>query len=113
MTLAGVTLPNPIIGNSKTLIHRVVTHMAMDGSYRSYKMGTPSFQILMKFSLKKTVYNTLKTAIKTARGSQITLVDNRGKSYTGILLNNPFEATSADLNNTCTSMDVTIQFEGR
>jgi hypothetical protein len=113
ITLAGVELPNPEIGNSRTLIHRVFTHLAMDGNYYSYKMGASTFQLLMRFQLRADKYSTLMSALKSARGSKLTLTDNRGKTFTGIILNNPFEAASTLVNNPQISYDVTIQFEGK
>lgn len=88
-----ITLRNPQLGDTSTMITGISTRTTMDGSVWTWKKTVNPKRLLLNFvELTCGEIENFKTFIKTFAGSVITL-RVLGNIYTGYIINTPVEFT--------------------
>jgi len=117
-----ITLRNPVLGNSDQFDVKTRFRKSMDNTLRSYKATSEMHTLLMQFvDLDKTKIDELLTFFKNSGGNEIKLVDHRGTTWRGYIINQPIEAStvgpadelSAGTANRIEVSAVTIEFKCR
>ena len=90
-----ITLRNPVLGNSDQFDIKTRFRKSMDNILRSYKSTPELHTLLMTFvDLDKAKIDELLTFFSNSGGNEIKLVDHRGITWRGFIINQPFEALS-------------------
>lgn len=93
---AGQTLilPSPQLGDRERIDLRFVYKRMMDGTIRSYKMGTPITVLEIEFkNVNRPKVLEVINFLRATAGKIINYVDYREVSWTGRIMNQPFEST--------------------
>lgn len=107
---AGITLPNPKLGDRERLDLRVVYRRMMDGSVVSYIKGPviKTFELEFENLNRPKMIEVIKF-LNVVAGQSVIYKDYNNQSWSGRIVNYPFETTHvAPRNNT-----FQIIFEGR
>lgn len=117
-----IILPNPVLGNSDQYDIKTRFRKSMNSTLYSYKNTKPVHTFLYTFTgLDKAKIDELIAFIDDSGGSEIKLVDHRGVTWRGFIINQPFEARTigpkdepdAGSANCIEVSDVTIEFKCR
>jgi len=88
-----ITLRNPQLGDTNTMVTGVSTRTTMDGSVYTWKRSVNPKRLLLNFiELTCGEIENFKTFVKTYAGEEITLTV-LGNTYTGYIINTPVEFT--------------------
>ena len=90
-----IILRNPVLGNSDQFDVKTRFRKSMDDTLRSYKATPEMHTLLMQFThLDKAKIDELLLFFKNSGGNEIKLIDHRGMTWRGYIINQPIEAQS-------------------
>lgn len=89
-----MALRNPIFGDSKTIVPKTQTRVAMDGSFYSFK-STPSLkQFNLTFEdLSRPQLLEFEDFLISAVGSEIRFIEDNGTNWRGYITSQPIQST--------------------
>lgn len=87
-----ITLRNPLLGNSDQFDVKTRFRKSMNDTLKSYKATPEMHTLLMIFNyLDKAKVDELLTFFKNSGGNEIKLIDHRGVTWRGYIINQPME----------------------
>lgn len=110
-----VTLKSPQLGDTEQYNIKAQFEMSMDGSFYSTIDTEPSQTLLLTFkSLNKTDVENVIAFIKASAGSVVQYTDHLANIWQGVILTEPFEATTdGRKGGTCIEVStISLQFRG-
>ena len=107
-----LTLPDPVLGDSRLINNPMINQMTMDGYVRSVLTGDQKYRLTYTFNtIIPTVLTALETFIDTSVGESIRLTDHNVDIWNVKLINNPLN-TKQRSDGSCGLKTLTLIFEG-
>lgn len=109
----GITLPQPLLGDSEGTLGTINLKRTMDGGTFTYVRRSSSRELKYKFEISRAKAFEMRNFVQNSLSKKITLTNWKGEVWYGNLMNNPFDLTAESYAGPCgETYQIDVDFQG-